>query len=57
MTTNGSFVPAIGQSFVAEIGNGPSFIGVGAVAQGYQTAPERADEPSEGTFNIWIPAA
>src|SRR5581483_1582689 len=42
---------------VAEISNGPSLIAVGAIAQGYQTAPESAgQEPSEGTFRAWMPA-
>src|SRR5579862_267527 len=37
--------------------NGPTFITVGAMAHGYQTAPERAgEEPSEGTFSAWMPA-
>src|SRR5262252_991850 len=57
MTINGHFVPAIGQSLVAEMSNGPSLITVGAIAHGYQTAPERAgEESSEGTFSAWIPA-
>jgi hypothetical protein len=58
MTTSGNFVPAIGQSLVAETTNDPNFIAVGGVAQGYQTAPERAGEdPSEGTASVWMPAA
>src|SRR5215470_1970228 len=57
MMINGHFVPVIGQSLVAEMSNGPILITVGAIAQGYQTAPERAgEEPSEGTFSAWMPA-
>src|SRR5215470_17568621 len=56
MMINGHFVPVIGQSLVAEISNSPSLITFGAIAQGYQTAPERAgEEPSEGTFSAWMP--
>jgi hypothetical protein len=42
----------------AETGNGPSFIAMGAIAQGYQTAPERTGKgPSERSFGAWMPAA
>jgi hypothetical protein len=51
MTINGNFVPNTGQSLDAEKVNGPICISVGAIAQGYQTAPESAgDEASAGTI-------
>ena len=55
---SGNFVPETVQSLAAETKNGPSVIAVAAIAQGCQTAPESADdEPSEGTFSAWMPAA
>jgi hypothetical protein len=37
---------------------GPAWISVGADAQGYHTAPDKAgNAPSAGTVSDWIPAA
>src|SRR6185312_13995243 len=52
MTTSGSFVPSIGQSLVTDRTNGPTKVGDGAMAQGYQTAPDKGgNEPCAGTFS------
>src|SRR6516165_2338897 len=50
-TISGSFVPSIAQSLVTDTTNGPTTVGDGAVAQGYQTAPDKGgDESCAGTF-------